>query len=323
MFKKTLLFVFLISSIVSCNKNDKVTLVSSTGRINHVLIVIKNSDWQGKIGDALRDIITQPLPGLPQEEQQFSINHVAPEAFSQLFKSSRNILFIGFDNETKFYTNKNIYADPQITLSVLGKNEQNIIDNINEHRKEIISIFKKNDLKIYQQKLAQDLWNPKNIETLNKLGFTLKIPNQYVKVEDNGEFLWYRNDYTKGQMNILAYTIPAKSSNDLNIDHIIQIRDSIGKKYIPGQFDNTYMATEPKFKPITKELKFHGLDAIELRGLWIVENDFMGGPFLSYTIYDKKNNRLIILEGFTYSPSTKKRDFVFELESILKTFQIK
>ena len=101
MFKKTLLFVFLISSIVSCNKNDKVTLVSSTGRINHVLIVIKNSDWQGKIGDALRDIITQPLPGLPQEEQQFSINHVAPEAFSQLFKSSRNILFVGFDNDGK------------------------------------------------------------------------------------------------------------------------------------------------------------------------------------------------------------------------------
>ncbi len=323
MFRKTLLFALLITLTISCNKKDKITLVSSTGRINHVLIVIKNSDWDGKIGDALRDIITQPMVGLPQEEQQFSINHVAPETFSQLFQRSRNIMFVGFDDETKFYTNKNIYAEPQITLSILGKTEQDIIDNINSHKKEIISVFKKNDLKIYQQKLAKDLWNSKNIKTFNKLGFTLKIPNQYVKVEDTGEFMWYRNDYTKGQMNIIVYTVPATSSEDLNIDHIIKIRDSIGKKFIPGQFDNTFMATEPRFKPITQKLKMQGLDAIESRGLWIVKNDFMGGPFLNYTLYDKKNNRLIILEGFCYSPSTKKRDFIFELESILKTFQIK
>jgi len=323
MFKRALLFVLIIATTISCNKNDKLTLVSSTGRINHVLIVIKNSDWDGKIGDALRDIITEPVVGLPQEEQQFSINHVAPETFNQLFKRSRNIMFVGFDKETKFYTNNNIYANPQTTLSILGKSEQDIIDNINSHKKKIITTFKNNDLKVYQRKLAKDLWNPKNIETLKNLGFTLKIPNQYVKVEDNGDFLWFRNDFTKGQMNVLAYTIPIETSADLQIDQIIKIRDSIGKKYIPGQFENTYMKTEPQFKPIIKNLKMQEMDAIESRGLWIVENDYMGGPFLNYTIYDKSNNRLIIVEGFSYSPATKKRDFVFELEAILKTFQIK
>lgn len=323
MLKKTILFALIISTIVSCGKDEKATLVSSSGRINHVLIVIKNTDWQGKIGDALRDIITEPVAGLPQEEQQFSINHVPPDTFNQLFKKSRNIMFVGYDRETKFYTNHNVYADPQTTLSVLGKTEQDIIDNINKHKKEIISTFKDNDMKVYQQKLAEDLWNPKNIETFQKLGFTLKIPNQYAKVEDNGDFLWYRNDFTRGQMNILAYTVPAQSINDLNIDNIIKIRNAFGKKYIPGQFDNTYITTEPKFKPITKKLKIQGMDAIETRGLWIVENDYMGGPFLSYTIYDKAKNRLIITEGFSFSPATKKRDFVFELETILKTIQIK
>jgi hypothetical protein len=322
MLKKALLLILLITTTISCYEKDKVTLVNSTGRINHVLIVIKNSDWQGKIGDALRDIITEPIPGLPQEEQQFSINHVAPETFNQLFKRSRNIMFVGYGDETKFYTNSNIYANPQTTLSILGKSEEDIIENINSHKKEIISTFKKNDLRIYQQKLSKDLWNPKNIETLNKLGFTLKIPNQYVKVEDTGELLWFRNDYIKGQMNIVAYTVPIHSSEDLNLDHIIKIRDSIGKQYIPGQFENTYMKTEPQYKPITKNLKIQGMDAIESRGLWIVENDFMGGPFLNYTILDKANNRLIILDGFCYSPGTKKRDFIFELESVLKTFQI-
>jgi len=45
----------------------------------------------------------------------------------------------------------------------------------------------------------------------------------------------------------------------------------------------------------------------------------MGGPFVSYTFKDEDSGRLLVIEGFSYTPSAKKRDFVFELESILKT----
>ena len=44
--------------------------------------------------------------------------------------------------------------------------------------------------------------------------------------------------------------------------------------------------------------------------------------FLNYTVIDKKNNRLIIFEGFTYAPSVSKRAFVFELEAIAKSMKI-
>jgi len=48
----------------------------------------------------------------------------------------------------------------------------------------------------------------------------------------------------------------------------------------------------------------------------------MAGPFLNYTVIDKANNRLVVVEGFTYAPSINKRDFMFELEAILKTLKI-
>lgn len=319
MFKK-LTFVFLIFiTSISCVENDKITLVNSTGRINHVLIVMKNSDWQGKIGDELREIIAEPVVGLPQEEAQFSINQVDPKTFNSLFKRTRNIMFVGFSSERNFYSNSNSYANPQTILTILGKDKEDLIDNIISHKKEIISTFKKNDLIVYQKKITKKSHKFKNIETFNKLGFSLKIPKDYNKVEDTGDFLWYRNNITKGLLNIIAYEIPLDSNHGFNADHIIKIRDSIGKLYIPGQFDNTYMKTEPQFVPITKEVSLSGEEALESRGLWIVEGDYMGGPFISYTINDIKNNRLLIVEGFSYSPSTKKRDFVFELEAILKT----
>ena len=49
----------------------------------------------------------------------------------------------------------------------------------------------------------------------------------------------------------------------------------------------------------------------------------MAGPFINYTVVDKKNNRLIVFEGFTYAPSVNKRDFIFELEAIGKSMKIK
>jgi hypothetical protein len=45
----------------------------------------------------------------------------------------------------------------------------------------------------------------------------------------------------------------------------------------------------------------------------------MAGPFINYAIKDKKNNRYLILDGFTYNPSKAKRDLVFELESMMKS----
>jgi hypothetical protein len=61
---------------------------------------------------------------------------------------------------------------------------------------------------------------------------------------------------------------------------------------------------------------------VELRGLWRLENAFMGGPFISHTILDEKNNRIVTVEGFVYAPSLDKRNYVRELEAILQTFEL-
>lgn len=319
--KNILLSTFFLISLISCTNNKKLTLVDSTGRINHVMIVMKNSDWQGKVGDTLRNIIAEPVVGLPQEEPQFTINQVPPETFNDLFQRSRNILFVGYDQDAKnnFYTNTNVYAEPQITLTILAKNEEELIQTIQKHKEDIISTFKNKDLQLYQKKVTKNFQQIKSIETFNKLGFSLKIPVSYNKIEDTGDFLWYRNDITKGQLNIIAFEIPYNSESDFSLETILAATDTITKKQIPGQFENTYMMIEPKYTPVSKTIKLAGKTAIENRGLWIVKDDYMGGPFINYAILDKPNNRILILQGFSYSPATKKRDFVFELESILKT----
>jgi hypothetical protein len=311
--------VLLTAALASCSKSDKITLVDSTGRINNVLIVMNNEDWEGRVGDSLRQILAQPLPGLPQEEFPFTVNQVDPFTFSSLFKRNRNILFVGVDTLEHFYSNTNLYANPQLTLTVLGRDKDELIENIMSHREELISTFKENDLRIYQSKVTKESHNPKEINTFNNLGLQFKIPVTYRMVEDTGEFMWYRSTITRGLLNLIAYEIPVSDMGQVNEESLIRYRDSIGKKFIPGQFDSTYLTTEKREKPVVKEVMLAGKKALESRGLWYVENDFMGGPFLSYTFRDEESGRLLVIEGFSYTPSAKKRDFVFELEAVLKT----
>ncbi len=318
MFKRITLLLFCLVILMSCGKSDKVMLVSSTGRINHLLIVIDTEDWNGKVGEAIKNIISEPVLGLPQDENQFSVTQVDPRTFNALFKRSRNILFVGIDSTNQVYKNIDVFSSPQATLTILSTNKEELIESIQNNKATILSTFKKNDLALYQRKITKDVHNLENIQTLKNLGISMKLPFAYKMVEDTGQFLWYRNTFNKGLLNIIAYEIPTFGES-YSRKSLVSFRDSIGKNFIPGQFDKTYMRTEPNFTPITTEVELNGMKALETRGLWFVEGDFMGGPYISYTLEDPKNERLVVIEGFSYSPSTKKRDIVFELEAILKT----
>ena len=97
------------------------------------------------------------------------------------------------------------------------------------------------------------------------------------------------------------------------------MRDSIGQKHIEETLPNTYMITEAAYSPYLFNIMLNGKKTYETKGTWELKNDFMAGPFLTYIIDVPKNNRKMILEGFTYAPATDKRDDMFQLEAIMKT----
>jgi hypothetical protein len=47
----------------------------------------------------------------------------------------------------------------------------------------------------------------------------------------------------------------------------------------------------------------------------------MGGPFVSYTLVDKKNNMVIALDGYVYAPNKNKADLLRQVQSILLSFE--
>jgi hypothetical protein len=226
-------------------------------------------------------------------------------------------------NKNSFTISTDVYASPQKIITITGKNKQELLNVIQKNSASIISEFKDSDLRAVRNKILKGYWKPSTIETFKKQGYTLKIPKSYSKVEDNGDFVWYRYHLFGGNsMEVISYTIPITSEDDENGNNIVTNRDAIGEKYIPGQIEGSYMITEEAYTPHIFEVELDGKKAFETRGKWEVKNVYMAGPFLSYTVVDKPNNRLVVVEGFTYAPSINKRDYMFELEGILKTLKI-
>ena len=322
--KKLGILIVIISFLFSCESGkNQLILMDANGRINHLLIIMKNSEWEGDAGDELRKIIAEPVLGLPQPEAQFEVTQVPLENFGSMFKASRSVLKIGISNKNSFTVATDVYASPQKIITITGKNREELKNEIQKNSSKIISEFKSSDLRAVRRKILKKYWDPLKIETFKKQGYSIKIPRQYNKVEDNGDFVWYRYHLFGGNsMELITYTIPITSEDDTNGNNIVAGRDAIGEKYIPGGLEGSYMITEKAYTPHVFEVKLDGKKAFETRGKWEVKGAYMAGPFLSHTVVDKANNRLVVVEGLTFAPSINKRDYMFEIEAILKTLKI-
>jgi hypothetical protein len=325
--KKIFSILIITLLLSSCIGTDKKILRQSIGKVNKVMVVVKVSDWTGDIGSEVRNSFGELMVGLPQPEHVLSVSQVAPNGFSSMMKSSRNILIVTESENEAFTVKKDVYAQPQTIVYVQAKDDESIIKLLQEHKNDIKNIFIDADIQFTQRIFEKDKIDNSTYVTLPNLGVTFTIPKKFNTVDDTGEFLWLRNHLMSGiaktgSNNILVYALPLGDESKVP-DNILAVRDSIGKKFIPGSDPETmHMITEEAYTPFTYDVVIDGKKAYETRGKWEVKNDFMAGPFLNYTVVDKKNNRLIVFEGFTYAPSVNKRAFVFELEAIAKSMKI-
>ena len=73
-------------------------------------------------------------------------------------------------------------------------------------------------------------------------------------------------------------------------------------------------------KPGYRWVKLKDKSFAEMRGLWEVVNDYMGGPFVSHTFLDEQNHYVITMVAFVYAPKYDKRNYLRQVESIIYSF---
>ena len=160
--------LFITVLFISCMDN-KVVLPRSVGAYNKVTVVAKGSLWTGSIGDQIRSSFGELMIGLPQPEKTLSIGHVAPNGFTSMMRSNRNILIVELSDKESFTTNYNKYARPQTIVYVSSKDKEGLEKVLTKNMKALMQTFKNSDIKVLQRVFYNKRVNDSMYKTLKNL----------------------------------------------------------------------------------------------------------------------------------------------------------
>ena len=291
----------------------------SSGNINHVTVVMPEKDWKASIGEKVKSELQEIYEGLPLDEPQFSLVYMNPKAFTGFARQNRNIIWFRKDSLEGFRLSQNQFARPQILATITGIDTESQAFYFQENTELLKQTLIENERK---EKLRRIMKSPTTENTLFKrFGIELTYPSAYKTFKDTTNFVWIQKEVRKGHLNLIAYTLKENILEGSFNERILNIRDSIGEAYVPGRLEGSYQITERAFRPYFYRAIVDGKQAYLTKGTWEVANDFMAGPFVNYMIQDTLKNRILVVEGFVFAPTASKRDYMFELNTIINTLK--
>ncbi|MBR3730369.1 MAG: DUF4837 family protein [Bacteroidales bacterium] len=313
--------VILIAAVMtSCTQTRSGRMDRSVGGTSEILVVTQNDEqWKGRIGDSIRHFFLDYQYGLPQPESRNDLAHINAEGFSDLFQKHKNIIEVVIDpskEKAVAETAEDMWAAPQRYVKITAPDLGSWVELFDKQKE----VYKQWFDKVERERIL-NVFRPTKDEAIEnaiakKFGFTLTVPQGFYIAKDEPDFMWLRKEQERSSADIVIYQTPYRDTMQFETNSLIAMRNMMVGQYIPGPSEGSYMGTETEFVPplVTQVKDFPAGFAEEMRGMWKVENDFMGGPFVSYTFVNA--DKLATVEGFYYEPNQKKRNMMLQLESI-------
>lgn len=319
------LIMLMFASLLFSSCDEKVKEKKQTISAPYELLLVANKDWlQTSDGAEFLDAVNQDIPGLPQKEPNFRVTTINPSAFKGTFTVYANVINVDIDKKykgAKFTISRDVYVKPQIILNILAPNGQSLVELVNKHRGTFLDIFVEAELQRERDFLLSTYSGVVAQTVKSKFGYSICAPQDLDRINKDGtDFLWSSANGRGNELNLCIYTYPYTSEQTFTTDYFIHKRDSVMKENVRGEHDDQYMATEPRGIVSAHRNGPNGY-LYEVRGLWEMENDMMGGPFISYSQVDTTKNIVVVAEGFVYAPKKEKRELIREMEAALMTFK--
>ena len=320
--------VALVVLVASCGDKSRTAKKDrSVGGTSEIMVVTQNDEqWNGRIGDSLRHFFLDYQYGLPQPESRNELAHINLAGFSDMFKKHKNIIEVEIKpslEKAVAETAEDLWAAPQRYIKISAPDITSWVELFEKQKEVYQQWFDK-----VERNRILNVFRPTKDEAIaaaiaRKFGFTLIVPQGFFIAKDEPDFMWIRKEQERSSACIVIYQTPYKDTLQFSTSSLVAMRDMMMQQYIPGPLEGSYMATETEFVPpmVTNVKDFPAGYTVEMRGMWRVVNDFMGGPFVSYTFADNRTGNLVTVEGYYYEPNQKKRNQLLQLEAIAYSLQ--
>jgi hypothetical protein len=328
-FQLSMLLLFIFFN--SCDYKKQ-----SIGEFDVIHVFADSSIYQ-KVSPALEQVFNQYIY-TPRAEKSFYLQWQPIEKLG-IYQFQKNLLFMGLFNQedaASVYIMKmlssdvqkaildgnifhifqeDLFAKNQISIILFAPNITRLMDNIRQYGDDIYRELEKYHFKRLKENMFS-IEEQKNLEDYLADHFGWKIQVQYeyklIKQSDDGSFVWLKK--IKPDRNIFIYRYNTTGFNDPD-NFLFNLRDSLTTIYFEGDSivrDNCYSI----------ETEISGWPAIKLIGVWKNNKYLVGGPFRTYTFYDRDAHYQYVIDLSVMALDRRKKPYLDELEVIANSFQL-
>jgi hypothetical protein len=347
--------VFALLLLVSCTDDVQKTLQptpSAFGKINSLVVIADSSTWEAGVGDSVAYFFEAPYIILPQPEPIFDVRFIEPEriAAEPSWGQLRNYVVLADLSDTDSPTTqmvmndlsdakiqqvreegfgtavaRNKWATGQQLVYIMGETHNELLNGMSSVYPGVVKRIQQGE----DERMRVTTWfegtNRKLGDTVREVaGAYLDVPGGYDRVPlDAEDVVWLRKEVQGASLNIMVTKVPYRDQAQLSKEGLKEIRNRVGREYVSSTTDDTYMRINDEDLPLfTEATELNGAFAIEGRGIWEIENDYLAGPFVSYLLNDTSSNELVLVDGFVYAPGRKKRDLMEEVVQVIRTAEV-
>lgn len=349
--KKYISAVLMVLVLISCDSEKSSTgnylLPDATGGSDELMVFVNDAYFSEDFAKAVKKMLVEPYKILPQSEARFSVSTVAFSKINTILKRFRNPIYIVVKGENSEFANElnalltdeekknidenesfilyknNVWASDQNVAIVFVSKAQNIIASLEKNKPELERFFDNSNLKFYS-KIAYI--NGVNA-SLNKQfkeyhNFKFDIPVGYVLAKNEKNMVLLRKDEDKSTLFLAIDVIEYNAEIPLNNLGISKFNE-IGK-FLDGEKENSFVIADTTLGFTEEIIKEDGLVKYENGGLWVMQNDLVGGgPFINQYIIDNSKNRVIYLSGMIYGPAERhKKKYMRQFEAIFNSLKL-
>jgi len=354
--KKAYIFFALTICLlaISCSNDiaiaPKMPKPKALGKMNEVVVLTDQLMWDGAVGDSIRYYFEGEYPVTPRPEPIFNLRFYTPEKidFEPLLRELRTYLIVVNLKDTESLMTKmlrkdlgeerfrqaveddsfsssigkNKWATGQMIIYIFANSHEQLFEEIRTNFSAAASRIKAHD---YEQLHAKTYSRGENKGLSKRVkeqyGFDFKIPSDYkVAIDDRViDYLDIRRDLGEVNQIISFRRYPYESTDQISKEYLKKIRNEMGRERSYSNEPNSHMVINDVDLPVLEyPYNKEGSYGREFRGIWELENDFMGGPYISYLFVNEEQGKLLFVDTWVMAPGKRKRDFMQQLELIVK-----
>ena len=270
----------------------------------------------------------------------------------------RKRVFVDVDKRNRDFEvkiSKDVNAAPQVIIRIKAQTVEQLKSRLDGMR--LRQILDELELKHLASVIRQNVEKQKEVKRL--FGLDMRIPLDMDASKKAKDFVWYSNNTNFGMKNLLIFKInsseetPSARENHSSRENLSaggnhssrkalsasgnlsSKETSSGTEEYPSNGISLSLADKVQIDSVLQKNMLGETDEMYMviprlgeRGLWEMEGDAMGGPYVMKIIRRQKNgkisgrkNEIIVVIGFVYAPEMKKRNLIKQLEAVLTTIR--